>query len=355
MTTDEELALVLADKADLSFVESGLLGKVDIEAGKGLSTNDYTTAEKNKLAGVSTGATANSSDAQLRDRSTHTGNESSLTFNEISQPSSPVSGATIYSESVGGRQMMGQIAKVGRSYQFQPHLGQSFASIWYANPNATTSTVIGQIAPTASGTATLRTLAATNYFTWQKRVGFVSAATANQASGLRSAVLQVGLSNISNAGGFFFRTRFGISDVALVANARTFVGLSSTTGAFGNADPSTLLNIIGMGHDSADANFQIMHNDGTGAATKIDLGTNFTRSPTVSTDMYDLSLYAAPNSTTVYYEVTNLRLGVSSSGSININIPAVNQLLTWQLWRQNNGTAAAVGIDVSSVYLETEY
>ena len=29
-----------------------LAGKVDVEAGKGLSTNDYTTAEKNKLAGI---------------------------------------------------------------------------------------------------------------------------------------------------------------------------------------------------------------------------------------------------------------------------------------------------------------
>lgn len=31
-------------------------GKVDTEDGKGLSTNDYTTAEKNKLAGIETGA-----------------------------------------------------------------------------------------------------------------------------------------------------------------------------------------------------------------------------------------------------------------------------------------------------------
>ena len=34
-------------------------GKVDKETGKGLSSNDYTTAEKNKLAGIAEGATAN--------------------------------------------------------------------------------------------------------------------------------------------------------------------------------------------------------------------------------------------------------------------------------------------------------
>lgn len=35
-------------------------GKVDKVEGKGLSTNDYTLTEKNKLAGIATGATANS-------------------------------------------------------------------------------------------------------------------------------------------------------------------------------------------------------------------------------------------------------------------------------------------------------
>lgn len=49
------------------------------EAGKGLSSNDYTTAEKNKLAGIAIGATANSTDAQLRDRSTHTGTQAQNT------------------------------------------------------------------------------------------------------------------------------------------------------------------------------------------------------------------------------------------------------------------------------------
>ena len=63
-------AVDMATKAELDLVSSA---KVDKVAGKGLSTEDYSTAEKNKLAGVATGATANSSDAALRDRSTHTG------------------------------------------------------------------------------------------------------------------------------------------------------------------------------------------------------------------------------------------------------------------------------------------
>lgn len=46
------LQTALNAKANSSDVTSGLAGKVDKETGKGLSTNDYTTAEKNKLSGI---------------------------------------------------------------------------------------------------------------------------------------------------------------------------------------------------------------------------------------------------------------------------------------------------------------
>jgi len=56
-------------------LQTALDAKVDKVAGKALSTEDYTTAEKNKLAAVAAGATANATDAQLRDRATHTGTQ----------------------------------------------------------------------------------------------------------------------------------------------------------------------------------------------------------------------------------------------------------------------------------------
>lgn len=48
-------ALAVSGKA----VNIDLSGKVDVEDGKGLSTNDYTTDEKTKLAGIATGAEVN--------------------------------------------------------------------------------------------------------------------------------------------------------------------------------------------------------------------------------------------------------------------------------------------------------
>lgn len=57
--------------------------KVDKVVGKGLSTEDYTTAEKNKLAGIATGATANSSDATLLARANHTGTQTASTISDF--------------------------------------------------------------------------------------------------------------------------------------------------------------------------------------------------------------------------------------------------------------------------------
>lgn len=47
------------DYATTTSVTNGLAGKVDKVTGKGLSTNDYTTEEKNKLTGIATGAQVN--------------------------------------------------------------------------------------------------------------------------------------------------------------------------------------------------------------------------------------------------------------------------------------------------------
>lgn len=46
-------------KFKTEIVDAGLNGKVDQVSGKGLSTNDYTTDEKNKLAGIAAGAEVN--------------------------------------------------------------------------------------------------------------------------------------------------------------------------------------------------------------------------------------------------------------------------------------------------------
>ena len=60
----------------------------------------------------------------------------------------------------------------------------------------------------------------------------------------------------------------------------------------------------------------------------------------------------------VYWEVNRLNTGHVASGSIvrsGNNLPVGTTLLSYQrAWRTNNATAAAVGIDIASDYIETD-
>lgn len=84
--SNDEVDNLLTSKASSTDVytksESDTLlnDKVDKVTGKQLSTEDYTTIEKSKLSGIQAGATVNSTDTELRDRSTHTGEQAISTI-----------------------------------------------------------------------------------------------------------------------------------------------------------------------------------------------------------------------------------------------------------------------------------
>jgi hypothetical protein len=60
---DKRMAIEYLDKSGLTLliskIKTALSGKVDVVSGKGLSTNDYTSAEKSKLSGIASGAQVN--------------------------------------------------------------------------------------------------------------------------------------------------------------------------------------------------------------------------------------------------------------------------------------------------------
>lgn len=208
---------------------------------------------------------------------------------------------------------------------------------------------------TATGTIAAPTIASTNLFTSMQRGNLPTAATAGGLSGLRQNVLNVWRGNAANLGGFYVSATFGIADAALVAGAITFVGLYGTASHPGpTVSPLTLLNVIGIGHEAADTNFSIFHNDGTGSATKISLGANFP-SNTISTDMYRMELFAAPNGSSVTYRVTRLNTGGVATGVISTDLPANNVFLGFQTYRANNATAAAATLAHVSYVVESDY
>lgn len=263
----------------------------------------------------------------------------------------------VFGRAVGGRALPAYIGPSGIASALQPFLARNKIGYWCPPGNATTVPgVLGYTAPTAVGTATVRNVTTGNLFTRMRRLGYVSAAGAGSLASVRVAVAQVTLGD-GTLGGFHKVIRFGTSDASTVAGARMFMGVNSSTSAPTNVEPSTLTNSIGVGHGAADTNLKVFHG-GSAAQTPIDLGANFPAN-TLSTDVYDLVIFA-PLTGGVQYEVTRLNTGHVATGTIpgtsGVAYPLPTTLLTYNWgYRTNNATALAVGLDIMSDYIETDY
>jgi hypothetical protein len=220
------------------------------------------------------------------------------------------------------------------------------SGIFHTGNAATGGNAIGCVGPSNTGTLTARNVAATNAMTMLRRMGYVSAATAGSSAGIRIAALQ----HMRNGQiGFNFSCRFGVSDAATVANSRLFVGLYASTSVIGNVNPSTLLDMVGVGADAGETNLSIMHNDASGTATKVDLGANFP-AQTVSADAYDARFFAPDGASgKIYYYVRRVGTANIATGALTTNVPTAGALMAMQAWRNNGTTALAVGLDVASI------
>lgn len=70
-TVDSAFSSTSTNPVQNKVINAALNSKVSVESGKGLSTNDYTTAEKTKLSGIAAGATKVTVDSALSSTSTN--------------------------------------------------------------------------------------------------------------------------------------------------------------------------------------------------------------------------------------------------------------------------------------------
>lgn len=278
---------------------------------------------------------------------------SAMLIDAVADPSPPAAGKMrLYAKDIGGRIMPKFMGPSGLDVPIQPSIFSN--GIMMVAPGLTTAfSYIGMGALTIVGTLSHPVLT-TSDLRQQTRRGIVtSAAIANSASEARHAVLTCWRGDGAGLGGFFFTTRFAISSTTL--NQQVAAGLFDVTTAIATtAVPSALLNCIFVGNDAADTNMQLMHNDGAGACTKIDLGASFpVNTPTA---VYELILFARPNDTSkVSYRVVNLTNGAVVTGDITTNLVATSTFLAFHAYANNGGTAAAVVLELMRMYLETDY
>ena len=277
-----------------------------------------------------------------------------LTLPNTQSPAVPSADyGTIFIKKIAGRAMAAQIGPSGLDTALQANLGGNKVAMWMPPGGSTTAPgVFGMAALSATGTATARPVAVTNLLTRMTRLGYVSAATAGALAGAREAVAKYTTGAGPGLGGFFARYRFGVSDAATVAGARMFVGLDALAAAPTNIDPSTKVNCLGVGQIAASNNLHIIYGNAT-AKTPINLGANFPAN--TNADAYELNLFAPPAGG-CYWQVRRLNTTFEATGFLpSTEIPIATQLLCHQLWRCNNATALAVGLDVCGIYIETDH
>lgn len=210
----------------------------------------------------------------------------------------------------------------------------------YGTPTITTSGGTGIALSTAAGQRG-----------YMRRAVYLTAGSANASIGWRFSALTHSIGSSSpSIGGFKAVCRFGFSNVTS-PTLRWFVGMANQTAAIGTtADPSSILNMVGVGMDSGDSSIYIMHNDGTGTATKFSLG----MTPS-TTSYYEVEIEAIAGTVNV-----NLReftgsgvVGNGQGGSTDL--PLYTDFLGWH-FHANSGASGAGGqvlsMDFSTLYIE---
>lgn len=274
-------------------------------------------------------------------------------------PAAPAAGNMLfYSRSVAGRLLPKIIGPSGIDTILQ--VGLSGNSVFMLAPQSGTTAplVWGGTLTTAATMSVQQTIASANPWqaTWRKR--FQTSTTAGTVTGMRTAYTQWFRGSATGFGGFFFRTQFG-QNINL-NGAQCFIGLCASTGALGTGAGSVaaLVNMIGVGYDTTDAstgNWQLYRNDGTGTATKVDLGaTNAARN---TTHGYDMIIFCPPGAATeIFVRIINLQTNaIVIDTSYTTDLPATNTGMAFKAECNNGAVAAAANIEVSKVYIETDY
>jgi hypothetical protein len=241
-------------------------------------------------------------------------------------------------------------------------LGEFTVMRFQPQPNSPTPQGDSSLLVATTGTGTSAAIAANNLHFMMRRIDLlVTVAASNAVAGLRASTNLVRVGRSAGApGGFLARCIWGPATGVATTTNRAFVGMIPSV-APTDVEPSTLLNMIGMGWDAADANIQLMRNDGTGTATKIDLGASFPVPTVDRQEVYELQLYS-PDSTiqsvsyrVIRYATTGKTIAAEATGTVTTDLPAVTQLLALRAHMSVGGTSSVIGIAVMGMYLATVF
>lgn len=284
-----------------------------------------------------------------------------ISFPAVASPATPSAGrVNLFGTTLVGADRLGFIGPDGRVRVIQNDLGDCTAHFYY--PAAGGAGGVLNLPVTFTGTAAAGVIGVTNLHTMHPRAEATAVAATNAVVGARANYTFVRIGADANApGGFLLRYIWGIATGAANATHRAFCGLVTATGAPTDVEPSSLVNMVGMGWDAADATVQIMHNDAGGTATKIPLSASFAVPTTDRTEVFELQLYS-PNDAAqsvmyraIKYNAATKTIAAEETGTITTDIPSVTTLLGPRNYMSAGGTSSVVGSSTMGIVIATAY
>lgn len=274
-----------------------------------------------------------------------------LAFVDSTFPSAPSAGRNVmFTDSMGGRQLMAQIGPDGFHYDLQPSIFSQTTIVWLPGTGTTlsinwASSYTARNSGTGAAQNSSITLASTNAVTSLVRAQFGTGTTATGASGIQTTLPVAWLGNATGLGGFFFFARFAME--ATSGTYRMFIGLSANNATLAG-EPSSLNNSCGIILDSTDTTFQYLTRGTT--LTK----TNTTQAVS-NTIVFDFYMYAKPNATGINFELRNALTNAVLSTALNVatTLPASTTFMYMQAHVMSaTGTTAKI-LSLNKMYLET--
>lgn len=324
-TGDQDLSGLMVKSNNLSDLTNTTIARTNLGLGtlatqNGTYTNDYTTAEKTKLAGIATGATANSSDATLLNRVNHTGTQTASTISDFS--------ASVLNL---------VLAKFKSVYTWT--LTTATGGVWEGTTGA------------GAGTYTTALPTDTNLYTSMKRARYANVVTTtNQVLGQRNteAIFFRG-SAVSGAGGFKFFARGGFD--VWTNGGRFFAGMASATTVV-SANPSLLANTVGFAVDDTDNGLIYFITRDATTVTRVSTGLTI-----VSNKGYDFKIECSAGGTSYTWSITDINTGTTASGTATSTLPVNNTKLTANFLASNGAltTVTAIQLGLTKMTIETDY
>lgn len=300
----------ISDPDLLNAVMSNAAIKIGYESNA--DTNSFTNAFKDKLNNIAANATVNDTDINLKNRANHTGNQLAATISDF---------ATAVNILIAPKQI---------------NLLKSDVTINRAENASATINKISGSGITASSGPTAVSIADTNLFTRTERTEFLTSSTSGTLSTFRQTS---GYFSINT--GFIFTTKFGASTNANLSGVRFTNGLFAANFIVTNVDPTTFINCLSFAKIDGSNNWNFIHNDSSGTATAIDLGSSFPAN-TINTDIYLGTIETS--GANIKYTLLRLNTGDTVTGTISTNIPSASLLLSNSLGSSNNANASTVGL-----------